>query len=256
MENHEKLIIDQFTKQAVPFANISGHSAEEATKLLIDMANISKEDTILDGACGPGILGCALAPYAKQVVGIDLVPAMVESAQKLQKEKELSNVSWEIGNVSSLSYDDSFFSVAVSRYSFHHFQNPEIILNEMVRIVKPKGKVAIIDVFTHSNDQSFAYDSLEKLRDPSHVHTLTLVELQEMAVGAGLFNLRVKFYKVEIPLEAQLNASFPKQESDKDIIRKTAVDDIRKDSLGWGVHMKGEKVYTSLPIAVIVGEKA
>ena len=57
------------------------------------------------------------------------------------------------------------------------------------------GKVAIIDVFTLANDQSDAYDCIEKLRDPSHVHTLTLDELQSIATQAGLANLEVKFYK-------------------------------------------------------------
>ncbi|MDP8266798.1 MAG: hypothetical protein P9M07_07650 [Candidatus Aceula meridiana] len=117
------------------------------------------------------------------------------------------------------------------------------------------GKVAIIDVFTLANDQSDAYDCIEKLRDPSHVHTLTLDELQSIATQAGLANLEVKFYKVEIALEEQLKASFPKEKDDFEKIRQAAIDDIGKDRLGWGLHLKGRDIYTSLPIAVIVGEK-
>ena len=255
-KSHEKLIIDQFTKQAVPFANISGHSAEEAIKILIDMAHIRKDDTILDGACGPGLLVCALAPFAKHVTGIDLVSAMIESAKKLQAGKELSNVSWEVGNVLSLPYVNSSYSTVVSRYSFHHFQNSELVLNEMVRVTKTQGKVAIIDVFALNEEQSDAYDYVEKLRDPSHVHTLTLEELQGMAIQAGLVNLEVKFYKVAIELEQQLKASFPNQESDKDVIRKAVIDDVGIDKLGWGSYQVGKEVHLSYPIAVIVGEKA
>jgi ubiquinone/menaquinone biosynthesis C-methylase UbiE len=253
--SHDNLIIDQFSKQAVPFASIPGHSAEEATKLLVEMANISKNDTVLDVACGPGLLVCALAPYASQVTGIDLVPKMIELAKKAQQEKKLTNVSWKIGNVLPLPYEDNSFFEVVSRYTFHHFLDPKAVLREMVRVASSHGRVAVIDVFTSSREQSDAYDRIEKLRDPSHTHTLTLTDLQGMAASVGLMKLAVKFYKVEIELEQQLKASFPKEKGDIDKIRQAAITDIGKNNLGWGLHRKGEDIYTSLPIAIIVGQK-
>lgn len=252
---HNELIVDQFTKQAVPFASIPGHSAEEATKFLVKMANLGKNDNVLDVACGPGLLVCALAEYAKHVTGIDLVPAMIDLAKKAQQEKDLKNVSWDTGNVMSLPYKDGSFSVVTSRYTFHHFLEPMAVLKEMVRVASPRGRVAVIDVFTSSKEQSIAYDKFEKLRDPSHIHTLTLQELQEVAAKVGLDNLAVKFYKVEIELEQQLKASFPKDKADLEKIRQAANNDIGKNKLGWGVHRKGSDVYTSLPIAVVVGQK-
>ena len=252
---HDHLIMDQFTKQAIPFASIPGHSADEATRLLIEMAQIGKEDAALDVACGPGLLVCALAPHAKQVTGIDLVPAMLDLARKAQQEKKLTNVSWDMGNVLSLPYEKGSFSVVTSRYTFHHFLDPKAVLKEMVRVASPKGRVAVIDVFALSPAQSTAYDHFEKLRDPSHVHTLTLQELQDVAADVGLVNLAVKFYKVDIELEQQLKASFPKDKGALETIRHAAVKDVGKNRLGWGLYRKGSDIYTSLPIAVIVGEK-
>lgn len=49
-----RLILDQFTKQAVPFAEMPAHFHQESLKLLIDMAQVGPEDTVLDVACGPG----------------------------------------------------------------------------------------------------------------------------------------------------------------------------------------------------------
>jgi hypothetical protein len=46
--SHNELIIDQFTKQAVPFANLPAHSDEDASKLLFTLSEASK-----DGFCGP-----------------------------------------------------------------------------------------------------------------------------------------------------------------------------------------------------------
>jgi ubiquinone/menaquinone biosynthesis C-methylase UbiE len=253
--SHDSLIIDQFTKQAVPFANMLAQSNEESTKLLIRMSQLSKSDTVLDVACGPGLLACALAPHAQKVIGIDLVPAMIEKAQKTQQEKSLSNIDWKIGEILPLPFVDSSFSVVVCRYAFHHFLKPEAVLKEMIRVAKPKGKVAVIDVFTSSSAQSDVYDKVEKLKDPSHVRTLPLAELQAMAVRAGLINSKVEFYRIEFGLEDNLKASFPEKKSDIDKIRQAVIADIGKDKIGMGACRKGNDVYLSFPIVIIVGEK-
>jgi ubiquinone/menaquinone biosynthesis C-methylase UbiE len=253
--SHDSLIIDQFTKQAVPFAKMLAQSNEESTKLLIRMSQLSKSDTVLDVACGPGLLACVLASYAQNVTGIDLVPAMIEKAQKTQQEKSLSNIDWKIGEILPLPFVDSNFSVVVCRYAFHHFLKPEAVLKEMIRVAKPKGKVAVIDVFTSSAAQSDVYDKVEKLKDPSHVRTLPLAELQAMAVRAGLINSKVEFYRIEFGLEDNLKASFPEKKSDIDKIRKAVIADIGKDKIGMGACRKGNDVYLSFPIVTIVGEK-
>jgi len=254
IDKQKELIIDQFTKQSVTFSGIPGHSGDITLRCLTSLISIANTDVVLDVACGPGIFTCAIAPLAKQITGIDLVPAMLEKAKSLQAEKKIENINWDIGDVMPLPYADSSFSIVVTRYSFHHFMNPGAVLSEMTRVAKKQGKVVVIDVFTASQEQSRAYDSIEKMRDPSHVHTLPLDSLQGLFKKAGLINATSKFYRVEIDLEQQIKASFPK-ESDIPIIRKAALDDIGKDQLGWGAFLKEGKVCLSLPIAVIAGEK-
>jgi len=53
------------------------HSNEESTNLLIKMSKLSASDTVLDVACGPGLLSCALAPHVRKVTGIDIVPVAI-----------------------------------------------------------------------------------------------------------------------------------------------------------------------------------
>ena len=55
---HNDLIIDQFTKQAIPFTQNAAHSAEYAIKRLVTLSNVSKNDTVLDVACGSGLVSC------------------------------------------------------------------------------------------------------------------------------------------------------------------------------------------------------
>jgi ubiquinone/menaquinone biosynthesis C-methylase UbiE len=248
-------IIDQFTKQAVPFANILAHSNEESTRLLIEMAQIDKSDTVLDVACGPGLLACALAPYVQKVTGIDLVPAMIETARKSQQEQNLPNIEWKIGDISPLPFEDSSFSVVVCRYAFHHFLKPGAVLKEMLRVATPKGRVAVIDVFTTSSTQSEAYDKVEKLKDPSHVRTFPLTELQDMVLESRLARAKAEFYRIEMKLEDNLKASFPKENGDIDKVRQAVTDDIGKDRIGMGAFRKGKEVYLNYPIVTIVAEK-
>ncbi len=55
-------------------------------------------DTVLDVACGPGVLACAFAEVAQQVTGIDLTPQMLQQARQLQTEKQLTNMTWQQGD--------------------------------------------------------------------------------------------------------------------------------------------------------------
>ena len=117
---HNDLIIDQFTKQAIPFTQNAAHSAEYAIKRLVTLSNVSKNDTVLDVACGSGLVSCELARVVHHVTGIDITPAMIEQANLLRQEKNLCNIKYEIGDVSHLPYDDESFSIVITRYSFHH----------------------------------------------------------------------------------------------------------------------------------------
>jgi SAM-dependent methyltransferase len=185
-EEQRRLILDQFTRQAVPFSEMPAHSNEESVRLVMDMARIGPEDDVLDVACGPGLVACELAEVARHVAGIDLTPAMIEQAQAKQRSKGLTNLTWLVGDAVPLPFPDPAFSVVVTRYSFHHFLDPRAVLVEMVRVCQPGGRVAVIDVFTSNPEQAEAYNRVEKLRDPSHVRALSLEELIGLCHDAGL----------------------------------------------------------------------
>jgi SAM-dependent methyltransferase len=248
---HNQTIIDQFSKQAIPFAKIPGHL--DSLETLVIMSGVTSADEVLDVACGPGTVACAFAKSAKHVTGIDITPEMIEQAELLQKETGLENVTWRTGNVVPLPYTDEGFSVVLTRYSFHHFLNPERVLREMIRVCKPGGKVVVADVAVEPRNAD-AYNAMEKLRDPSHVRALTNLELGDLLREAGLINISKGSYKVEVELEMQLNASFPPP-GGSDKLRKIFRDDIGRDSLGVGAHMAGDEIRFSYPIAVLAGEK-
>lgn len=250
MEHHDT-IISQFTLQAVPFAELPGHSA--SMDMLVQFSGVGARDTVLDVACGPGIVACELAKHAAHVTGLDLTPTMIEEAGKRQQEQNLTNVSWHIGDVLSLPFPSAHFSCVVTRYSFHHFLDPMAVLLEMVRVCKPHGRVMVVDAVLPS-EKIEAYNRMEQLRDPSHTKALSFAEMAIAIETSGLTNIKTGRYKVEMELERQLAASFP-HPGDKDKLRRMFESDIGKDAMGVGVHRMGSEIHFAYPILITVGQK-
>src|SRR3974390_984799 len=115
--NHQTLIVEQFTRQALPLSLQQAHSHEAFLNLLLEMCGVGPEDNVLDVACGPGLVACAFATRAKHVTGIDLTPAMIERARQIQRERQLTNLTWRLGNVLHLPFPDASFSLVITRYT-------------------------------------------------------------------------------------------------------------------------------------------
>jgi SAM-dependent methyltransferase len=254
-EEQRRLILDQFTRQAVPFSEMPAHSNEESVRLLIDLGQIGPADMVLDVACGPGLVACAVAKIARHVSGIDLTPAMIEQAKSRQQTNGLKNLTWHIGDAVPLPFPDASFSAVVTRYSFHHFLEPRAVLAEMVRVCSGGGRVAVIDVFTSTPEQAEAYNRVEKLRDPSHVRALSLGELVGLFADARLQDVRTTFFKLEMALETLLGASFPNP-GDAERIRQIFTQDVGVDRLGLGTHLEGGTIHFAFPIVIVIGRKA
>src|SRR5262249_61622900 len=118
-QTHNRSIIDQFTKQAIPFSKKSQLSSEEILELMLDVCGVTPQDTVLDVACGPGLTACAFAKTAARVTGIDITPAMIERAKTRQEEMGLMNLAWRVGGILALPFPDPAFPLVVTPFSFH-----------------------------------------------------------------------------------------------------------------------------------------
>jgi len=250
-KEHDAEIIEQFTKQAIPFTELSGHL--DSIQMLIEMSKVDGDDLVLDVACGPGLVACEFAKVAQHVTGIDLTEKMIEQANNRQKELGLTNLSWDIGTASLLPYASDSFSVVVTRYSFHHFLDPKAVLGEMIRVCKPNGVILIADAALPA-DKVDAYNRMEKLRDPSHTVALSYESWEKLLGESELINLQRGSYMVPMELEKQLSVSFPNP-GDDDKIRDIFKNDINANLLGMDAHLVGNEIHFSYPISIYVGNK-
>jgi len=250
--DHREAILDQFTRQAVPFSTAPTIRDEQALSLLVRTSGAGPGDTVLDVACGGGNVVCAFAPHVRHATGIDLTPAMIEQARALERAKGLTNVSWRTGDVVPLPFADGAFSIVTSRFAFHHFLDPRTVLAEMKRACAPGGRVLVADTDASSDPAKAAeFNRMEKLRDPSHVRAMPRAELMALFGSVGLPEPRLAQYHLDTELEGLLSRSFPLP-GDADKIRATFAAALDDDRLGLPLRRVGDQIHLAYPIAVLV----
>ncbi len=216
--DHNDRILDQFTRQAVPFANARTIRSEDALNRIVQTAGAGPDDTTLDVACGPGLLACAFARVSRIAVGVDMTPAMLDQA-----------------------------------HAFHHFLHPLNALKEMKRVCKPGGRVVVADS-SPITAKADAFNTMERLRDPSHTRALAPEEMIGLFAEAGLGEPRVEACRYESELEELLARSFPR-EGDADRIRKIFADSIAGDALDMATRTEGDKIFYSFPLKIFVASQ-
>src|SRR5262245_65157586 len=176
---------------------------EAALRLIVEAASPLPDDTVLDVACGPGLVVCAFAPHVRQATGIDLTPAMLEEARKAIAQRRLRNVTLDRGDVYALPYDDGSFSIVLARYAFHHLLDPFAALREIARVCASGGRILVADAYAPEDPtQAAEYNRIERLRDPSHVRALSLPELASLFSRCGLSQPSITSY--ELPVELKI----------------------------------------------------
>jgi ubiquinone/menaquinone biosynthesis C-methylase UbiE len=148
---------------------------------------------LLDVACGPGLVLEALAPGFEAVRGIDITRAMVERARRRLAAAGVAHAQVDEGSAYALPFPDGAVDVVVSRLALHHLEDPEAALEEMARVLRPGGRLVVVDLVGSEDPAAAAlHDALETLRDPSHVRLLPETLLRRAVEGAGFLEVTVE----------------------------------------------------------------
>lgn len=118
--------------------------------VVADAAGIGAGDRVLDVACGTGVLALAAAERAGargEVVGLDPNEEMLEVARTHD-----APIEWRAGRAESLPFPDERFDAVVSQFGFMFFEDQPRALAEMLRVLRPGGRlaVAVFDAIDHS----------------------------------------------------------------------------------------------------------
>jgi ubiquinone/menaquinone biosynthesis C-methylase UbiE len=183
---HDELVRREFTRQAASFEDPNySFGDERLMRWILAHVHVAADSTVLDVAAGTGHVARGFAPYAQQVVAIDLTPEMLRVGKARADAAGIRNVLFEQGDAASLPYLDGSFDLVVSRFAVHHFDRPAVQIGEMVRVCRSGGRVAVIDLVVADDQPADVLNEIERLRDPSHKAALSVDDLAELLEAAG-----------------------------------------------------------------------
>jgi ubiquinone/menaquinone biosynthesis C-methylase UbiE len=179
---HADVIRREFARQAPEFAGARSYFGDrEIADWIGSHLPLEPEHIVLDACGGAGHLSRRLAERARQFVVLDLTREILDTGRRGAEEDRVRNVLFVEGDAAAMPFMDGSFDVAMSRFAFHHLSDPKAVAQEMRRVVRPGGRVAIIDMV----DGGYRHNELERLRDPSHTTALPEAELAAL-LGAEI----------------------------------------------------------------------
>jgi len=127
---------------------------QEWCPLAIQAANVKAGDSVVDVACGTGVLAIAVSEHVGprgKTIGVDINDGMLNIARS-----KSSSVEWLNAPAEVLPFTDDYFNCAVSQFGLMYFKNQEAAIREMMRVLQPSGTIAVIVWDKIDNNPGFA----------------------------------------------------------------------------------------------------
>ena len=114
------------------------------------LALLPNDWTVADLGCGTGQVAAELADWVKQVIAVDNSPAMLKAARK--RTSDLPNVDLRRGDLETLPIEDGSCDAALLLLALTYVPEPQPVVNELSRILKPAGRAVIVDLMPHDRE--------------------------------------------------------------------------------------------------------
>lgn len=170
---------------------------------LVEMAQLQLGESVLDVACGTGIvarLAAQQVAHGGRVVGLDLNPNMLAVARSVTSGTQ-PEIDWRAGNATELPFGDDSFDVVLCQYGLQYFPDRLGALREMHRALKPRGRLLLnvpLPLQTYPSHLALA-NALERYAGPEVAAIINAPfalgraeELRSLVVGAGFQQIRIR----------------------------------------------------------------
>jgi ubiquinone/menaquinone biosynthesis C-methylase UbiE len=181
---------ERFARTAERVAELQDARAASLEKDIVRFVAPNGDERALDSGTGSGALAFALAPHVREVVGVDIVPELLERA----RANAPANVSFVDGDATDLPFEAASFDLACCRRTLHHILHPERAVAELARVTVSGGRIFVDDQIAPVDPlAALELDRFEQARDPSHTRTLPDIDFRQLFEANGLVLLQSRF---------------------------------------------------------------
>ena len=165
-------------------------------RCVLKKLDISSRDNILEVACGLG-LGCSLLikefPVQK-ITGIDISPAQIKRAKKLNEELLSSSkkLEFQIGKAENIPFKDACFSKLFSIEAIQHFLSVYDFANEAFQVIKPKGRLAVASFFATNAHSTPEIKKMIKTVQDGIDNLIPITSIKQILEEAGFIDIHVE----------------------------------------------------------------
>jgi SAM-dependent methyltransferase len=202
--DHDEVIRRSFERQVLLFSGPDSPFAHRPNGTLSWIEPLEREMIVLDVACGAAHAAEPVAEQVRQVVGIDLTPALLEIGAQRLREQGVSNVLLQEAHAESLPFVDGSFDIVYCRSSLHHFADPGRAVDEMVRVCRFGGRIVLLDLVAPSDAVRDQFDHVHRLIDPSHMRSFLAPELAELLPGGVDQLTSANMISVRLPIDVAI----------------------------------------------------
>ncbi|HEY7033994.1 MAG TPA: methyltransferase domain-containing protein [Thermomicrobiales bacterium] len=182
----KRRVRDQFSSSAADYVRSVTHSSGADLARMVELADPEVDDVLLDVATGGGHVARIFGPLVGRVVLADLTRPMLIEAMRFLYSSGLGGVDGVAADAEHLPFSGATFNLVTCRIAPHHFPRPDRFVLETSRVLKPDGRFILIDSTVPDGTLGDFFNRFEKLRDPSHVRSLTIEEWSGLIAESGL----------------------------------------------------------------------
>lgn len=250
------MIKKSFSIQAKNFEkNDMNFSKQEFLDYTVESINPYKKDIVLETASGTSACGRAIAPFVYSVNCLDATREMLNIGKIEAEKSNLFNMTFLEGLVENIPFLDETFDIVVCRLAFHHFIDIEKPFLEMNRVLRKSGKLVIIDMEAAPEELRQVEDSIESMRDYSHVKNISRKEFIDLYEKNKFTITKNKTTEISVSLDSWMELTKTPSYIADEIIKKMKNDINGREKTGFKPYIVKDKIYFWQRWMLIIGEK-